>query len=77
MLALTHPSSRYGGGELRREAREVFAATESPRDFDTIDIPFPDRGGARLVPWSERQAAHAAEQAGNAAAEGAHAVASP
>jgi ribonuclease Z len=77
MLALTHPSSRYGGGELRREAREVFAATESPRDFDTIDIPFPDRGGARLVPWSERQAAHAAEQAGNSPAEGAHAVASP
>ncbi|MDQ6811490.1 MAG: MBL fold metallo-hydrolase, partial [Actinomycetota bacterium] len=56
MLALTHISSRYGGGELREEAQAVFAATEVPRDFDTIDVPFPERGSATLVRWSERQA---------------------
>jgi len=56
MLALTHISSRYAGGELRDEARAVFAATEAPRDFDTIEVPFPERGGAQLVRWSERQA---------------------
>ena len=41
MLALTHISSRYAGGELREEARAVFAATEAPRDFDTIEVPVP------------------------------------
>ncbi len=56
MLALTHVSSRYAGGELRDEARAVFAATEAPRDFDTIEVPFPERGVARLVRWSERRA---------------------
>ncbi len=56
LLALTHVSSRYAGGELRDEARAVFAATEAPRDFDTIEVPFPERGGAQLVRWSERQA---------------------
>src|SRR6185312_12135472 len=35
MLALTHVSSRYAGGQLRDEARAVFAATEAPHDFDT------------------------------------------
>jgi ribonuclease Z len=56
MLALTHVSSRYAGRELRDEARAVFAATEAPRDFDTIEVPFPERGGATLLRWSDRQA---------------------
>ena len=56
LLALTHMSTRYAGGELRDEARAVFAATEAPRDFDTIEVPFPERGPATLVRWSERQA---------------------
>jgi ribonuclease Z len=64
LLALTHPSSRYAGGELRQEARDVFAATESPRDFDTIDVPYPERGGAKLVRWAERRAAYAAGDPG-------------
>jgi len=55
LLALVHVSSRYSGGELRDEARAVFAATVLPRDFDTIEVPFPERGPARLVRWSERQ----------------------
>jgi ribonuclease Z len=56
LLALTHVSARYAGGELREEARAIFPATEAPRDFDTIDVPFPERGGATLERWSDRQA---------------------
>jgi ribonuclease Z len=56
LLALTHFSSRYAGGELRDEARATFAATEAPRDFDTIELPFPERGGGQLIRWSERSA---------------------
>lgn len=54
LLALTHVSSRYAGGELRDQAREVFANTESPRDFDSIEIPFSEKGAAELVRWSRR-----------------------
>jgi ribonuclease Z len=56
MLALTHLSSRYSGGEIRDEARAVFAAAEVPRDFDTIEVPFPERGAPALVRWAERRA---------------------
>lgn len=63
MLALTHASSRYPGGDLREQARAVFANTEAPRDFDTIEVPFPEKGPAQLVRWSERRAAHAGAQA--------------
>ena len=48
MLALTHLSSRYSGGEVRDEARAVFEAAEVPRDFDVIDVPFPERGAPEL-----------------------------
>ncbi len=51
LLALTHLSSRYSGGEIRDEAREVFADTEVPRDFDTIEVPLPERGEPELVRW--------------------------
>ena len=49
LLALTHLSSRYGGGDVEREARTVFAETVVPRDFDLIEIPFRERGGPELV----------------------------
>jgi ribonuclease Z len=44
LLALTHVSPRYGGAELRDEARRAFEATIVPRDFDRVRIPFPERG---------------------------------
>jgi ribonuclease Z len=44
LLALTHISQRYAGRELRDEAREVFENTIVPRDFDRVEIPFPERG---------------------------------
>jgi len=49
LLALTHLSPRYFGPEVAREAREVFPATVVPRDFDVIEVPFPERGEPRLV----------------------------
>jgi ribonuclease Z len=49
LLALTHLSSRYAGGDVEREARTVFPETVVPRDFDTIEIPFEERGGPELV----------------------------
>jgi ribonuclease Z len=51
LLALTHLSSRYAGHEIRDEARAVFPATEVPRDFDTIEVPLPERGAPELVRW--------------------------
>jgi ribonuclease Z len=48
MLALTHLSTRYFGGDAAREASAIFPRTVVPRDFDTIDIPFPERGVPRL-----------------------------
>lgn len=56
MLALTHFSSRYPAGVLRDEACAVFEATVLPRDFDTIELPFPERGGPELVRWKDRRA---------------------
>jgi ribonuclease Z len=44
LLALNHVSQRYAGPELRDEAREVFENTIVPRDFDRVEIPFPERG---------------------------------
>jgi ribonuclease Z len=49
MLVLTHLSNRYFGPEIVREARAVFPETVVPRDFDIIDVRFPERGGPRLV----------------------------
>jgi ribonuclease Z len=49
MLCLTHVSGRYFGKELRDEARQVFPNTELPRDFDVVELPFPERGVPILV----------------------------
>ena len=49
LLALTHLSTRYFPREIRDEARAVFARTVVPRDFDAIDVPFPERGEPVLV----------------------------
>ncbi len=49
LLALVHLSSRYLGRDAAREARTVFPATVVPKDFDTIEVGFEERGGPRLV----------------------------
>ena len=63
MLALIHVSPRYGGAELRGEARAVFANAIVPRDFDRVDIPFPERGGPVHIKASERPPEPEAERA--------------
>jgi len=53
LLALTHLSSRYFAPAIEKEAREAFARTVVPRDFDLIEVPYAERGEPQLVPWKE------------------------
>jgi ribonuclease Z len=55
LLALTHLSNRYFGPEVTREARTIFPDTVVPKDFDVIDVPFPERGAPRLVKGGAKQ----------------------
>jgi ribonuclease Z len=49
MLALVHISSRYDVRAVLDEAREVMPSAIAPRDFDLVEIPFPERGEPHLV----------------------------
>jgi ribonuclease Z len=76
MLVLTHLSNRYFGPEILREARAVFPETVVPRDFDIIDVRFPERGGPRLVKggavgFQEEGEAHGSDGSGHGR-EGSH-----
>jgi ribonuclease Z len=77
LLALVHLSTRYPAGRVRDEARARFPATVLPRDFDQIEIPFPERGRPELVRWdpsravSEDPAAVATEDRAPAGEDGA------
>ena len=55
LLALVHISSRYHVGKVIEEAREVFEPTIAPRDFDVVELPFPERGEPHLVPNGARE----------------------
>jgi ribonuclease Z len=57
LLALTHVSTRYAGGEIRDEARAIFPRTEVPRDFDLIDVPFPEKASPELHRWDPNRPA--------------------
>jgi ribonuclease Z len=56
MLALTHVSTRYAGTEIRDEARAVFERTEVPRDFDLIEVPYPEKGEPELQRYDAERA---------------------
>ena len=62
LLALVHISSRYHVGKVLEEAKEVFEPSVAPRDFDVIDLPFPERGEPHLVPNGARDR----DESGNA-----------
>jgi ribonuclease Z len=49
LLALVHASSRYNVSDLLAEAREVVPNAIAPRDFDLVEVPFPERGEPELV----------------------------
>jgi ribonuclease Z len=61
LLALVHVSSRYDVRAVLDEAREAFPAAIAPRDFDVIEIPFPERGEPRLVESGARRREPVAE----------------
>ena len=48
LLALTHLGARATPRVIKDEARALFAATVVPRDFDTIELPLPERGAPEL-----------------------------
>jgi ribonuclease Z len=54
LLALVHVSSRYDVGAVLAEAREELDGTVAPRDFDLVEIPFPERGAPRLIDGGAR-----------------------
>ena len=62
MLALVHISSRYHVGKALEEARGTFGNTIAPRDFDSVEIPFPERGEPVLVPKGARKDSPAAAE---------------
>ena len=49
MLALVHISARYHVRASLEEAAAKFENVVAPRDFDLIELPFPERGEPRLV----------------------------
>jgi ribonuclease Z len=57
LLALVHISSRYHVKAVLEEARTEFKATFAPRDFDQVEIPFPERGEPRVVEDGARRRA--------------------
>lgn len=62
LLALVHISSRYHVGKVIEEAKEVFEPTVAPRDFDQIELPFPERGEPRLIQNGARESPQTAEE---------------
>jgi ribonuclease Z len=56
LLVLTHVSTRYAGGEIRDEARATFERSEVPRDFDRVEVPFPEKGEPELQRYDAERA---------------------
>jgi ribonuclease Z len=48
MLALVHISARHFVPEILKQARAEFPGAVAPRDFDLIEVPFPERGDPEL-----------------------------
>lgn len=59
LLALNHVSMRHPIGLLRDQARAIFPRTVIPRDFDTIEVPLPERGEPTLVHWNDSDGSRA------------------
>jgi ribonuclease Z len=55
MLAIVHVSSRYNISAVLGEARDAFPNTVAPRDFDLVEIPFPERGDPELIQGGAKQ----------------------
>jgi ribonuclease Z len=55
LLVLTHLSTRHAPREIREEAEREFARVLVPRDFDQVEVPFPERGEPILHPARARR----------------------
>jgi ribonuclease Z len=55
LLALVHISSRYHVKTVLEEARAEFEGAFAPRDFDLVEIPFPERGEPRVIENGARE----------------------
>ena len=55
LLALVHISSRYHVKAVLEEARAEFERAFAPRDFDVVEIPFPERGEPRVIENGARE----------------------
>lgn len=55
MLALVHVSTRYNVSSVLDEAKRVFPNSFAPRDFDLVEIPFPERGEPNLIEGGAKQ----------------------
>ncbi|MGZ5341692.1 MAG: ribonuclease Z [Solirubrobacterales bacterium] len=55
LLALVHISSRYNVSDVRAEAEAVHPGCFAPRDFDLVEIPFPERGEPRVIENGARE----------------------
>jgi ribonuclease Z len=70
LLALVHISSRYHVGAVLDEAREEFPESHAVRDFDLIEIPFPERGEPKLVERGAKEQRKEPDPESGQAAEG-------
>jgi len=59
LLVLTHLSPRCAPSELRREAEAEFPRVHVPRDFDQVEIPFPERSEPIVHPARDGRVARA------------------
>ena len=57
LLALTHLSTRYLGREIARRGARGVPDTVVPRDFDSVELPLPERDRPHLVRGGDRAAA--------------------
>ncbi len=55
LLVLTHLSSRHAPREVREEAEREFPRVLVPRDFDQVEVPFPERGEPIVHPARGRR----------------------
>jgi ribonuclease Z len=60
LLALTHLSTRYHPRDVLDEARAVFARAVLPRDLESVEVPFVEKGLPELLGREDSRAAAAA-----------------
>lgn len=55
LLAIVHVSSRYNVNDVLAEAEAAHANCFAPRDFDLVEIPYPERGEPSVIDKGARE----------------------